>query len=160
MKKFLYIGFAVLVACNSSSEIDPRVLTVPSFQMQLIDSRASFNTADIKKGEPTIVVYFSPTCKFSHQQTMDFVNNHEALKNVKIYMCSNAPLQKLHDFSEHYHLNRYNNITVGRDVNGFFDRQLKVTGYPWSFIYASDKQLKKIATGYVETKRILELYKG
>ena len=159
MRRWLYIGLlAGLVSCKPSGEkIDSRVLTVPQFSMQLLDSTHSFNTRNIPAGQPTIVMYFSPDCKFSQQQTQRIVSNCTSLQNVRVYMCSSSSINKLNAFSRHYKLDQYNNITVGRDVNLFFQEQLKVPGYPWLFIYAADKKLKRIITGGTDVKTILQM---
>jgi hypothetical protein len=147
------------MACNSGSQIDPRVLTVPSVSLQLPESNKTINIANSQQGKPTVVLFFSPDCKYSQRQIKSITANYTALKDVHFYMCSSAPIKKLHAFSEYFHLNRFENITVGRDVNLFFDKELKVTGYPWSFIYTADKKLKRIATGEVSVKFILDMVK-
>src|SRR5688572_27965880 len=111
------ILFGILImASRNSNKIDSRELTLPTFSMQLLDSTQVLNTADIASGTPTIVLYFSPDCKFSRMQTETIIKNHEALKHVRFYMCSPLPLSKIKAFSDHYQLNKYVNITVGRDV--------------------------------------------
>jgi hypothetical protein len=160
MRSFFYIVlFACIVSCKESGkgDIDPRVLTLPAFSIQSLDSTHTINTRDIAAGQPTIVMYFSPDCKFSRQQTERIIAGYPALQHIRFYMCSSDPLNKLNTFSKHYQLNRYNNITVGRDYNLFFQEQLKVPAYPWLFIYAPDKKLKRIVTGSVEVKTILDM---
>lgn len=160
MRTFSYIVlFACIVSCKDPGKggIDPRVLTVPTFNMQLLDSASIINTRDIKTGQPTVVMYFSPDCQYSQAQTQRIIANHTALQHVRFYMCSSGSLNKLNAFSKYYQLNKYNNITVGRDYNLFFQEQLKVPSFPWLFIYASDKKLKRIITGSTDVKTILDM---
>jgi hypothetical protein len=152
----ILLGILIMASCNSN-KIDSRVLTLPTFNIQLLDSSHVVNTADIASGAPTIVLYFSPDCKFSRMQTETIVKNHEALKHVRFYMCSSLPLSKIKAFSDHYQLSKYDNITVGRDVNLFFEKDLKVPAFPWSFIYKADKKLKRILTGNADLKLLLEM---
>jgi hypothetical protein len=157
MRVFIYVALlACIVSCKDEG-IDPRVLTVPTFSMQLLDSNRIINTRDIAAGQPTIVMYFSPDCQFSRQQTERIIAGYPTLQHIRIYMCASEPLSKLNAFSRHYQLNRFNNITVGRDYNLFFQDQLKVPSYPWLFIYASDKKLKRIVTGSTDVKTILDM---
>jgi hypothetical protein len=163
MRTFIYIVLLTcIVSCKDSGKdgIDPRVLTVPQFSMQLLDSTTVLNTQDITPGQPTIVMYFSPDCKFSRQQTERIIASYPTLQHIRFYMCSSSPLEKLNAFSKHYQLSKYNNITVGRDHNLFFENELKVPSYPWLFIYARDKKLKRILTGSAEVKTILAMING
>jgi hypothetical protein len=163
MKLFFYIALiGCIVSCKDTGKggIDPRVLTLPQFSMQLLDSPNVLNTQNIRTGQPTVVMYFSPDCKFSQQQTQRIISNYAALQHIRFYMCSSSPLEKINAFSKHYQLNRFNNITVGRDYNLFFQEQLKVPSYPWLFIYAPDKKLKRIITGSTEVKTILDMING
>lgn len=160
MRGCLYALLLMAITSCNSNKIDSRVLTVPVFNMQLLDSTSMINTANIKSGTPTVVLYFSPECKYSRMQTETIIKNHEALKHVQFYMCSPLPLSKIKAFYNYYHLNKYENITVGRDVNQFFEKQLKVPAYPWSFIYKSDKKLKRILTGNADLKMLLEMTHG
>ena len=159
---FYFVLFAGMVSCKDSGkgDIDPRVLAFPQFSMQLLDSTHIINTRDIAAGIPTVVMYFSPDCKFSRQQTERIISNYGALQHINFYMCSSSSLNKLNAFSKHYQLNRFNNITVGRDYNLFFQEQLKVPSYPWLFLYAADKKLKRIITGSTEVKTILDMING
>jgi hypothetical protein len=160
MRIFIYIALlACIVSCKEEG-IDPRVLTLPTFKMQLLDSTHIINTRDIAKGQPTVVMYFSPDCKFSQQQTERIIAGYPALQHIRFYMCSSGSLNKLNAFYRHYQLNRYNNIIVGRDYNLFFQDELKVPSFPWLFIYAADKKLKRIITGSTEVKNILKMING
>jgi hypothetical protein len=160
MRMFIYIVLlACIVSCKEDG-IDPRVLTLPQFSMQLLDGTSVLNTQDITPGQPTIVMYFSPDCKFSRQQTERIISNYGALQHINFYMCSSSSLNKLNTFSKHYQLAKYNNITVGRDYKLFFENELKVPSYPWLFIYAPDKKLKRILTGSAEAKTILHMLNG
>jgi hypothetical protein len=160
MRTFIYIALLACIASCKDSGIDPRVLTLPQFSMQLLDSTHFINTRDIAAGKPTIVMYFSPDCKFSRQQTERIIAGYAALQHIRFYMCSPYPLAKLNAFNRHYQLNTFNNITVGRDYNLFFQEQLKVPSYPWLFIYAPDKKLKRIITGSMDVKTILDMLNG
>jgi hypothetical protein len=163
MKQFLYILlFTCSAACMSTGtkKIDPRVLKLPSFKLLQLDSSRIFNTKDIATGMPTILVYFSPDCKFSRQQTENMLANYSSLQHIRFYMCSDVPLAKLNAFYRHYQLNRYTNIIVGKDYELFFDKELKVPSFPWLFIYAPDNRLKKIITGSTDAKTIIDMLNG
>jgi hypothetical protein len=149
----------VLLAClvSCKNKIDPRVLTLPEFKIQLFDGTQILPVA---KGKPTILVYFDPGCKFSRLQTETIIRNYRSLQHIQFYMFSPYPLQQLHDFYRHYHLENYDNITMGRDYDGFFEKELKVPSFPWLFIYAPGKELKKIITGNVDVQTILNNING
>jgi len=163
MRKFVYLA---LIACAASCThrnpkgIDPRVLTLPSFNLQLLDSVHMLNTSSIKKGRPTILINFAPDCSSCSYQTEQLISNYQFLQSVNIYMCSPYPLHTLKEYYNHYGLNRFNNITVAHDVDQFFSAQLKVPSFPWLFIYAPDKKLKKIITGSTDIHTLLKILYG
>lgn len=155
----LFACFATCLGCHNNG-IDPRVLTLPSLKLLPLDSSRTIDTKDIAGGEATVLMYFNPDCKFSRQQTENILANYSSLQHIRFYLCSPYPLTKLNDFSKHYQLSRFNNIVVGRDYEMFFDKQLKINSFPWLFIYAPNKQLKRIITGSVDAKTIIHMVNG
>ena len=163
MKALLYLFLlACFVSCNSSSarKVDPRVLTLPAFNLQLLNNEQIMNTGSLSTNTPVVFMYFSPACVFSRKQTEAIIANYRTLQHIRFLMCSAFPLDQIDTFYRHYQLNRFNNITVGRDKDLFFEKQLNVPSYPWLFIYTPDRKLKKIITGFADAQLILDMIKG
>jgi thioredoxin-related protein len=118
---------------------------LPEFKMILRDSATFFNTADIPKGKPIMLVFFDPDCKHCKDFTKDMVAGMESLKNVRIYMITTAHNMKmLREFYDNNHLGDYPNImAVGRDVDFFYVPYFGVTRFPDIAIYSKRKKLIK-----------------
>ena len=153
---------AALCGCQSSQpqQPDKRILAIPSLNLLLTDSSTVINPQQIPPGKPTILVCFSPNCPFSRQQTKEIVTHYTQLQNYRLYFCSPEPLPAIKDFYNNYQLNKYKNITVGRDYELFFYKQLNIYSYPSLFIYNSANQLQKIATGFVSADMIVNFTNG
>lgn len=158
MRWILIITLFVL-GCKEKG-IDPRVLSLPELNVQMLDSSRVMNTADIAAGVPTILMYFDPGCQFSREQTETIIKHYDSLKHIRFYMISSGPMQKLHDYYTHYRLDRFGNIIMGRDHELFFEKELKVPSFPWLFIYSPDKKLKRILTGSSDVQTILSNVNG
>lgn len=148
---------AALSGCQYSQlpQPDKRILSIPSLNLLLTDSTHIINTQQTPPGKPTLVLYYSAGCAACREQTQELLNHYTQLKNYRLYFCSSDPLTTIRDFTNSYQLNRYSNITVGRDYEHFFDKQLNINSYPSLFIYTSENRLQKIAMGFIDAETII-----
>lgn len=160
MKVLFYFALCIGIASCKQQGIDARVLTLPSFNLQALDSSHTLNTKNIENGQPTVLLYFNADCAFSRRQIEQIVAHYQLFSAINVYMCSEDPLYKLKAVYGQYGLNRFHNITVARDKDLFFQEQLKVPSFPWMFIYGADRKLKKIIQGNVDPQFILDIIKS
>lgn len=144
MKKlFVIITVSALAGCfgkdpvKSGKEGKP----MPEFSMLLTDSTTWVRSTDIPKGSPTVLFYFSPHCPYCKSQTKDIVENIDKLKNIHFYLISDFSFSLLNDFKRKFHLERYPNITVGRDTTDNLPNYFEISGVPYLAIYKKDKTL-------------------
>jgi len=127
---------------------------LPEFSMQLMDSVTNFNTKSVSYDKPVVIFLFSPYCPFCKAQTKDMIENMTSIKNIHFFMLSSYPFHAIKKFYMDYHLDKYSNITVGRDTALFFSNYIKAIGIPYLAIYGKDNHLKQGLLGRVSTDKI------
>lgn len=153
MKKILLL-FLILSSCSLAKK---KYQKIPSINLLMIDSTTVFNTKDIPKGRPFMLIYFSPDCKECQNETERILQNINELKDTKLYFITNDPLSRLKTFDKHYKLKNYSNIILGNDYEMAFPKKFQTTGTPYSLIYDKGKQLRGVFSGETDTQLILEM---
>ena len=101
-----------------------------------------------------VFFYFGPYCPYSRAQMEEIIEDMDKLKNIRLYLLTNAPYNQMMDFYNYYNLKKYSNITVARDYTGFFLKYFEVEGVPYLAVYGKDKRLKTAFKGEVYGKQI------
>jgi len=89
---------------------------IPPFKMQLTNN-SFFNSQDIKKGVPVMLVYFSPTCEHCQDFTKHMLEKSEAFKKLQIIMVTYLPVADIKKFETDFQLEKYPNIKAGTEGN-------------------------------------------
>ena len=145
MKKiFLYVYFICGVGCSSRSNREATLAVLPSFNMLLMDSATVLKAQEIPNGKPIVLLFFRPDCPHCQAETQAFIDHIDSLKNVQIYLLTIAPLTEIREFYHRYHLDRYNNFTVGRDHEHSFYEAFRPSTIPYTAIYDGNKRLVRI----------------
>lgn len=121
---------------------DPKL---PAFNILLTDSATMFNTEDIPKGKPTVLLFFSPDCSHCQEKVQMLLKGMDSLKDVRFYLMSGAHnVTDIRNFADKYHLQDYKNImVVGKDINFFFISFYGTKRFPDVAVY--DKHNKFVA---------------
>lgn len=127
---------------------------LPSFSLLLPDSVTYLNTNSIPSGRPIALFYYGPYCPYSRAQMEIIINNMSVLKDIQFYVFTSYPFHDMKKFSDDYHLNKYPNITAGRDDKRFFSEYFQVPGVPYLAVYDKNKRLKRAFIGQVYSKQI------
>lgn len=128
--------------------------TLPAFEILLHDSSSVFNTYDIPKGKPTILMYFSPDCDHCEQMAADILKNMDELGKVQIYMITPMSLSVLQKFYQKLELSKYKNIVAGKDHQFFFTDFYQAKYVPYIVIYDKHKQVLATWDGDAKIKDI------
>ncbi len=88
-----------------------------------------------------------PTCKVEASNIQRVSNNYEVL-TIAVSSGSNTKIKRYLDDNEL-------NFRVVNDSNGVIAKQLKVSAFPTTFVYSSDKKLKFSEVGYTTTAGLL-----
>ena len=130
---------------------------LPSFNLLLMDSTTLFNTNDIPEGKPIVLYFFDPDCPYCRAQTEEIITNMKSFMNVRFYIFSSFPFQQIKMYSDHYQLEFYSNIKIGRDSEFFFLNYFKATGVPYVAIYSKTKRLKQVLIGKTSITEIKKI---
>jgi hypothetical protein len=60
---------------------------------------------------------FSPDCDHCKHETEELIKNIDKFKKIQIVMATPMPFDKMKEFYAHYDLQRFKNITMGRDIS-------------------------------------------
>jgi len=130
---------------------------MPSFNLLLMDSSSRLNTNSIPIGQPTIFLFFDPACPFCQALTKEITNNIKSFSNTQFYFLSPYPFKQIKSYYTYYKIDKYPNITFGRDYDYFFANYYKANRVPYIAIYGKNKRLKKIIIGTTSTDVIKKI---
>lgn len=131
----------------------------PEFSMQLSDSISYFNTISITAGKPSALFYFGPHCPYSRAQIEEIIEDMDRLKDIHFYLVTRSPLPAMRKFYEDYHLDKYPNISIGRDTAHFVADYFEIPGVPYMAMFDKEKLLRKAYLGKIYSSQILSAVK-
>lgn len=121
---------------------------MPAFKVRQLDSTTIFNTYDIPKGKPTMLMLFMPDCEHCQKQVERMIAGMDSIRNVQIYLFSPVPVYKIREFYEKYRLADYKNIVlVGQEYQFFFASFYKANSVPFIAVYNRNKKLQRLFQG-------------
>lgn len=158
-------SFIILFIClfsfaGISQEIAPylQYKTVPTVRLLLPDSSGWELKARLDKKKPLMIVVFSPECDHCKHETEEMIKNMDQYKNIQIVMASTLPLSQIKEFINHYGLNKYSNITVGRDYAYILPVYYGIKSLPYHAFYTKDKKLIAGFEGTMTTAKVLQQF--
>jgi thioredoxin-related protein len=119
---------------------------LPAFNMRLMDSETIFNTYNIPKGKPAMLVLFSPDCQHCQKFFKEFMPAMDSFQNVDFYIITAySKMSALRSFAEEFHFDKYKNIKmVGRDYEFFCPVFYGLRSVPDLILYDKNKKLVKL----------------
>jgi len=136
-----------------------RFPTVPPLKLLLLDSTSFFSKNDLKKNKPVLIIVFNPDCEHCKHETEEIIKNIDSLKNIQIIMATIMPFDLMKSFYENYDLQRFQNITVGKDVQYTLPSFYQMHFMPYLAMY--DKKGKLLATfeGAMKMEDLIHTFK-
>lgn len=122
---------------------------MPSFNIQLLDTTVKLNTANIPKGKTVVLFFFGPDCPYCQALTREITKRMDELKDVRFYMATMSDFKEIQMYDTLFKLDQYKNVTIGKDIKGFFVTYYKAPGFPYLVIYDKKKEFKQIVIGGV-----------
>ena len=135
----LLLLLVLMMPCLIKAQSKPATKVFPVFNLRLTDSSV-FKSSSIKKGEPALVIYFSPTCDHCQVFISEILKNMESFKNDKIILVTYLDVAEVKKFENDYHLKKYKNIIAGTEGTNFTVKNFYDVG-PFPFTAAYDKNL-------------------
>lgn len=131
--------------------------SIPELSLLLTDSITYINTGNIPEGRPVVLFYFSPQCPYCRAQVADIIEDIDVLKDIRFFMVTGFPVSEMKRFFKEYQLEKYPNITIGRDSTEYLAHYFKVPGVPYMAIYGKDKRLRNAFAGLMPGRQIKEV---
>jgi len=127
---------------------------LPAFNIQLLDSATDFNTYDIPKGKPIVIMNFMPDCEHCQKLIEKLLKGMDTLKNIRFYLISPMEIADIRKFANKFHIDQYKNIVIGRDKNGFGPSFYMIRFVPFLALYDKNKNLVESFENSVEVKTL------
>lgn len=151
-------GSLLVMAQGADTPAFKKNPVVPALYLVQVDS-STFTKENLKQ-QPTLIMYFSPTCDHCQHQWEDMVKNKEALKDIQIIMATYQPFEEMEEFYKKEKIASYPNIKMGRDekfgLPGFF----RMKSLPFQALYDRHGKLITTFDGNVQIEKLLEAFKG
>ena len=131
---------------------------LPAFNIRMMDSFNVFNTFNIPKGRPSVLILFDPDCKHCKAMTKILLAGMDSLKNIDFYWVTPAhSMTMLREFYKDNNLEDYKNIKiVGRDYEFFCADFFNVHYVPDIALYDKNKQFVHLWEGGVKVQELYE----
>lgn len=144
-----------LYSCTTQDPIktDKEGKPLPSFTYQVANDEYH-NTSEINSEKKTVFVYFRTYCPYCQAETDDILDNIDKMDNYHFYFISADALPLIQHFIAQHKLDRYPNVTVGRDTARFFSKYFNTIGAPYTAIYKKDKSLAALFMGKIGAREI------
>jgi hypothetical protein len=130
---------------------------MPSFNMLLMDSLTQLNMKNIPNDKPIVLFLFSPYCPYCRAQTNEIIDDIRSLQSIRFYMISPYPFSPIKSYYNEYHLNKYENITVGQDKDILIGNYFGANVAPYFAIYGKDKRLRRVLLGKTSINTIKDI---
>lgn len=142
MKQLFVILFCVFTAGTGMAQttrdtVPPfkKDLHVPNFSILQPDSTLFTKSLLPNNYDYTAIIYFSPDCGHCQFTTSEIVKHMDSLSNVFFVLVSYKPMPDIKEFYEHYHLNLFSNIRVGREADYKLISFYQVASTPFVALY-------------------------
>lgn len=142
----LYLSTFIVFGCKFSK---PNTTTLPSFNIQGLDSISILKSDSGLYSGPTVLLFFSPDCIHCQKETEDILSNINEFRNTKFLFISIDPLERLRVFNSHYKLFNYSNIIIGRDYGFYLPSHFKNITPPFLLVYDRQKKARAYLQGEV-----------
>ena len=114
---------------------------LPQFWMTLSNGR-HFNSAEITKGKPVLLIYFAPDCDHCHTLMNAFFTKATSFASAEVIMVTFTPLPDVAAFTKKYQTAQFPNIRVGSEGSSHFLRQYyKLQNTPFAALYNKEGKL-------------------
>ena len=136
-----------------------RFPTVPPLKLLLLDSTSYFTKNDLKKNKPVLIIVFNPDCEHCKHETEEIIKNIDSLKNIQIIMATIMPFDLMKSFYENYDLQRFPNVTVGKDVQYTLPSFYQMHFMPYLAMYDKKGNLLATFEGAMKIEDLIHTFK-
>lgn len=153
---FLLMGTLPLLWGFPPAYGQPKPGTLPPLQLTLLNEQVLTN-AELKK-QPTLIMYFSPTCDHCIHQMKDMQKQLHEFRHIQVVMATYQPLAELQAFVKEYALDRQPNFITGRDSKFLLPPFYKIQTLPYFALYNKKGQLITTFQSNVAVDKLLSAF--
>jgi thiol-disulfide isomerase/thioredoxin len=163
MKTLLSLFLLGMLAGCMSEPPAPKVVKpegqpVPEFKVLLRDTTTWFNTKDIPKGKPFLLMFYGQNCVPCESLLSNVLAHPDSINTTKIYLLSADYFHNLGAYEDSFHLSKYDFILSGLDPGIFFS-YFGSNVFPLTVVYNEQKKLKQIVVGQVSLDSLEKVIK-
>jgi hypothetical protein len=97
-----------------------------------------FNSADLPRGKPLVLIYFDPDCDHCQKLVTELVKKMNSFKKAEIVLITFKPVTEVAAFEKKYTTGKYANMRVGTEGTLFYLRNYyKLIKMPFTALYDS-----------------------
>jgi thioredoxin-related protein len=160
-KLFLALTMLILSSSiNAQQGVPPykRFPTLPPLRLLETDSVSIFTKENLKKNRPVLVMLFNPECSHCQHETEQILSRIDDFKKIQIVMATMMPLEMLRTFNTKYGLEKFHNITTGRDIDNVLPTFYDISNLPTLAFYDKKGKLIDMLDGAVPVDELLEKF--
>jgi len=157
---FILIG-VIVYSQQDSILLAPykRFPTVPPFKLLKIDSTSYFTKSDLKKNKPVLIILFNPDCDHCKHEIEEIIKDMDELKDIQIVMTTMMPFDLMKSFYEKYGLDKFDNVTVGRDFQYLLPTFYQIRFMPYLAMYDKKGNLLTTFEGTMKIDDLVNVFK-
>lgn len=164
--KKLILLFLVVIGCvNLYAQTDPTAATAksieqaPAFKIIRVPDSTVFESTQLKKNKPFVLIFFSPDCDHCQKETKELLAYKEELKGLQIIMVSPISFDLIKNFYEEYGLSAMPGVIMGQDYSYALGSRYQLRTYPSIFVYDAKGKLAKAFVGNANPTAIIDAVK-
>lgn len=131
---------------------------IPAFNIRKVPDSSIFTQNMLQKNKPTIVMFFDPDCDHCQHTTKDITSKIDKFKDVQILMVTIYDMSRINKFIKDYHLEKYPNFTLTRDVTFDLAKYYQVHSIPDVYVYDKTGKLMNHYTKDIPVDEIASLF--
>ena len=158
---FVALLFIGVISCSRPRPLPPGIdRKMPDFKIQLLDTTVKIHTADIPNGKPVVLFFFGPDCPYCQALTRELTKRMDELKDTRFYLVTVADFKEIQMYDTLFHLDKFKNVQIGKDVDGFFFSYYKAPGFPYLAVYDKKKEFREIIIGGISVDSLKKVIKS
>lgn len=152
-RKFFMACFCCVLCCGAIAQQNK---PIAPFKIRLVNGEG-FTSQQLKKDQPVILVYFSPTCDHCKAFAQALLQRKKALQAKQIVMISYEHIRDVQQFDNLYHLSAQPNIRIGSEGYTFVvQRYYQIQHFPFVAEYDKTGKLVKLLREEMDPKEMAE----
>ena len=153
-KAFLFIGLLLPILSYLQPSKDTaapyfKSSGYPDIRLLLTDSATIYTKDNLPQNKTVVIIFFSPDCEHCQHTAKEMVKKMDSLSNILMVWNgpSYLPLEQVKTFYKHYHLSKYNNIIMGKEMSYYMPLHYRIEITPYAAVYKNGKLFTEFRTG-------------